>query len=101
MVAQAPDVSVSEVFPDQVEVGFALPVDQVARVDDVVYVPLCPVQGVPQGFFLVPAEGLGAADVEFLLLVVLFGVGGREVRVGQVQDGEGPLQADLDDRITQ
>ena len=101
MVADRPDVLGAEILPHQVEIRLTLPVDEVARVDQVIHVLLRPGDRVLQRLFLVTAEGGRAFLVERQLFLVLVGVGGRQVRVGDVQDGERFLQPDVHGGITE
>ena len=82
----------AQILAYEVEVRFALPVDEVARMDDVIGVLACPVERVAQCFLLPAAEGVGSLLMKALLLVVLMPVGGREVRVGDMQHGERLLE---------
>ena len=81
MIAHGADVALSEVLAHEVEIGFALPVDQVAGVDDVFDVLFRPVERVAQRLFLTAAEGLGTSLMEVLLLLTLMRVGCRQVGV--------------------
>ena len=96
MVADRAAQARAEVFLHEVEVRAALPVDEVAGVDDIVDVLLRPGKRIAQRLLLAPAEGLRADLAQLLLLRILVRIRGREVRVGDVQHGKRLLQADVD-----
>ena len=100
VVSEAAKERVAEVRTDLFEIAFTLPVDQVSRMDQVLHMLLGPGEGVGEGFFLPAAEGAGPAllDVE---LVGLIGPDGGQVGIGQMQDGEGFGETDVDHGIAE
>ena len=101
MVAHAACDAVAQILAHQVQVGFALPVNQVARVQNVIYMVTCPRQRVAHGLLLASAEALRARFAQLLLLLVLVWIGCRKVRVGDVQHAERLLQPDFHGGIGQ
>ena len=95
MVAQCAKTAFGEITPRQIEVRLGYKVYQVTRVQKKVAMRLCVGDGLRQRLLLFRAENGRIGTRHFLFPFVLVRIGCREVRIGDVQNGERPLRARL------
>ena len=67
MVAQSAEDLIAEIFSHQIEVGLALPINQVAGMHHIVYIFAGPIERIAQGFFLPTAKSNGTRLMKCLL----------------------------------
>lgn len=74
MISDSTEKLGSEIFFHKIEVGLSLPIDQVARMKEKIYILLGPRDGIAKRLLLTASEGFGADSFQLQTSRILVGI---------------------------